>query len=304
MRIRLTPALLAVAGVAGAGCTTPEPPAIPEWQPPAEAEIPNDSLGAAIRRGLAFFRFTPESLPGYATSSLRCTSCHQQDGRKASAAPVTGAHARYPRYLPRSGAVVTLADRVNFCLTRSLAGYPLPHGSREMEDFLAYLAFLSRGLPVGGNAPGGEALLPMPDTLAADTARGRVVFEATCAVCHGPDGAGVGLFPALWGPRSYAIGASMARLERAASFIFHNMPQAAPGTLTMQQAYDVAAYINAQPRPDSPGKADDWPAGGAPPDVPYATSGRDPVNPPARLLPRRDPGRTIVPAPGNARSIP
>lgn len=298
--------ILGIAALSVLGCARSQPPPVAEWQPPAESEIPNDSLGAAIRRGLALLRFTPESLPQYATSNLRCTSCHQQDGRKASSAPLTGAHARYPRYLPRSGAVVTLADRVNFCLTRSLAGYPIPHGSREMEDLLAYFAFLSRGLPIGGQAPGGEGLLPMPDTLVADTARGRVVYQASCAVCHQQDGAGSGMLPALWGPRSYSIGASMARLERAASFISHNMPQTAPGSLTAQQAFDVAAYINAQPRPDSPGKQDDWPAGGAPPDVPYATPGRSAYQPPARLLPRSNPGRTLVPAPvkSNARSQP
>jgi thiosulfate dehydrogenase len=228
---------------------------------------------------------------------LRCTSCHQQDGRKATAIPLSAAHIRFPRYLSRSGAVVTLADRVNFCFTRSLAGYPIPTDSREMGDILAYLAFLSRGLTVGGNAPGGEGLPAMPDTLPADTTRGRVVYESTCAVCHQQDGGGAGVIPALWGPHSYSIGASMARVERAASFISRNMPQSAPGTLTAQQAFDVAGFINAQPRPDSPGKQDDWPAGGAPADVPYATNGREAHNPPARLLPRQHPERSVVSSP-------
>ena len=304
--LRLGVAALGVTGCARKQPPPPPPPPHAEWQPPLESEIPNDSLGAAIRRGLALLRFTPESLPQYATSSLRCTSCHQQDGRKATAAPLIGAQARFPRYLPRSGAVITLADRVNFCLTRSLAGYAIPHGSREMEDILAYLAFLSRGLPIGGKAAGGEGLVAMRDTLAADTARGRSVFNTSCAVCHRPDGSGAGMIPALWGPRSYSIGASMARVERAASFISHNMPQTAPGSLTPQQAFDVAAFINAQPRPDSPGKQDDWPAGGTPPDVPYATHGHAPFHPPARLLPRSTPGRALVPAPVriNARSQP
>src|SRR5215831_4270966 len=87
------------------------------WRPPTEADIPTDSLGAAIRRGLYLLRFTPESLPAFATSSLRCTSCHENDGTKASAAPLTGAHARYPKYMTRSGAVIGLADRVNYCFT-------------------------------------------------------------------------------------------------------------------------------------------------------------------------------------------
>ena len=68
--------------------------------------------------------------------------------------------------------------------------------------------------------------------------------------------------PALWGEKSYSVGASMAREERAASFIWHNMPQTAPGTLQPQEAFDLAAFINKHPRPDSPGKEGDWPMGG------------------------------------------
>ena len=55
----------------------------------------------------------------------------------------------------------------------------------------------------------------------------------------------------------------------------HNMPQTAPGSLTAQEAFDLSAFINAQPRPDSPGKEDDWPMGGAPADVPYDTKGHE-----------------------------
>lgn len=77
----------------------------------------------------------------------------------------------------------------------------------------------------------------------------------------------------------------MARVERAASFVRHNMPYDRPGTLTDQQALDVAAYIDSQARPDSPGKEHDWPAGGAPADVPYDTRGHRASNPPP-VLPR------------------
>lgn len=267
------------------------------WTPPADSEIPNDSLGASIRRGLALLRFTPESLPQYATSNLRCTSCHQLDGRKPSSAPLAGSHARFPKYMTRSGAVITLADRVNYCFTRSLAGNAIPTDSREMEDILAYLAFLSKGVPVGAKVMGTDGLLAMKDTLVGDTARGRLVFETTCVTCHQRDGAGTGPIPALWGAKSYSIGASMARVERAASFISHNMPQTAPGSLTAQQAFDVAAFINAHERPDSPGKEGDWPLGGTPKDVPYATKGHEPFHPPAHLVPRTNPMGALVPVP-------
>jgi cytochrome c len=95
----------------------------------------------------------------------------------------------------------------------------------------------------------------------------------------------------------------MARTERAASFIRHNMPLDQPGTLTDQQAYDVAAFITAMARPDMPGKVRDWPDGGAPADVPYDTKGHDAMSPP-RLLPRSGDVRAAivdVPVSVNAR---
>jgi thiosulfate dehydrogenase len=49
------------------------------------------------------------------------------------------------------------------------------------------------------------------------------------------------------------------------------MPFDQPGTLTDQQAFDVAAFVVAQPRPDFPGKQFDWPHGDPPPDVAYST---------------------------------
>jgi thiosulfate dehydrogenase len=184
---------------------------------------------------------------------------------------------------------------VNYCITRSLAGWRLPSESREMHDMVAYLAFMSRGAPVG--VPGRSTAMPPMPTLTGDAARGAQVYRTSCARCHGADGAGIAKVPALWGAKSFSVGASMTREERAASFVRHNMPFDQPGTLTDQQAFDVAAYFIAKPRPDLPGKERDWPAGGAPADVPYNTKGHRAYRPPARLLPRRDPARAIIAAP-------
>jgi len=167
-----------------------------------------------------------------------------------------------------------------------------------MVDILSYLAFISRDVPVGAHIAGTNGLLSMKDTLVGNIKSGEQLFATKlCITCHGPEGKGNGPIPALWGPMSYSIGASMAREERAASFIFHNMPQTKPGSLTAQQAYDLAAFINSHPRPDSPGKQDDWPMGGAPADTPYDTKGHTAHRPPASLVPRANPRGTIVPAP-------
>lgn len=267
-----------------------------DYAPPSDSAIPNDSLGASIRRGRAIFVRTTDSLPRYAPGNIQCASCHLDAGRRRDAAALMGVHARFPKYLDRSAAVIPIEDRINYCFTRSLAGTRLPNNSREMQDIVAYFAFLSTGVPIGAHVKG-EGMPKMP-AMTGDTTRGARLFATTCAICHGAEGQGnPPAFPALWGPKSYSIGASMAREERAATFIRHFMPQNKPGSLTNQQAYDVAAYINAQPRPDSPGKENDWPAGGAASDVPYDTRGHKAYRPPARLVPRRNPGSAIVPAP-------
>jgi thiosulfate dehydrogenase len=268
----------------------PTADALLDYTPPDDSLIPRGPSGASIRRGLALITRTTDSLPRYATSSLQCASCHIDAGRQRDAAGLLGVFARFPKYMDRAGAVVPIEDRVNFCFTRSLAGNPLPTGGRDMRDIVAYLAFISRGVPVGRHVRG-EGMPQMPK-LVGDSARGARLFATTCAACHGIDGQGnPPAFPALWGPKSFSIGASMAREERAATFIRHFMPQNARGSLTDQQAYDLAAFVNSHPRPDSPGKAADWPAGGAPYDVPYATKGHAAYRPPAAgVLPRPEAG--------------
>ena len=264
------------------------------WQPPAIAELPNDSLGAAVRRGFALITATHDSLPQFVAGNLNCTSCHLDGGRRATASPLDGVYARYPRYIERTGAVVPIEDRVNYCFTRSLAGSRLPDDSRAMQDIVAYLAYVSRGVPVGGSM--GPARMPAMPPGQGDTLRGAALYTSQCARCHGSDGGGMANVPALWGPKSFSIGASMARQERAASFIRHNMPFDRPGTLSDGEAYDVAAFITSKPRPDLPGKERDWPLGNAPADVPYDTRGHKAHLPPP-LLPRRNPAGAHVPPP-------
>ena len=242
----------------------------------SERAIPRPASPPAVARGLALMEHTGDSLPKFVRANLRCTSCHLDRGTRLSAAPLIGARQHYPSVMARAGRSVSFEERVNFCFTRSLAGRPLAVESGQMQAIVAYLTSIARE-----NA-GKTGLANMPP-LTGDSARGQGVYVANCARCHGGTGEGNAAVPALWGPRSFAIGASMARVERAASFVRHNMPLDRPGSLTDQQAFDVAAYLNSHPRPDSPGKEQDWPKGGAPVDVPYATAGRTAHSPP--LLP-------------------
>jgi thiosulfate dehydrogenase len=261
------------AGASSAAAATPAAFATPVERvllpSPPDSEIPAGPLGKSVRRGRALFEATRDSLPANVGNRLRCLSCHLDGGRRANASPLVGAFLRYPAYNARSATIFTIEDRINECFRRSMAGSALAPESADLRDMVAYLAFLSRGIQAGADVEGQG--LPKMEPLPTDTARGREIFAANCVRCHGTGGGGTALAPPLWGPGSFSIGAGMARLRTAASFIRHNMPYDLPGTLTDQQAFDVAAYINSQSRPDLAGKENDWPNGDAPPDVAYPT---------------------------------
>ena len=236
---------------------------------PQESEIKDSVTLASVRRGRALIQFTPDSLPQNVKASLTCGNCHVGDGTVRDAMPLVGSYARFPQYRARSGRVDVLEDRINDCFERSMNGKALDRAGRDMHDIIAYLAFLSIGMPVGVEMEGQG--IPRLEPMPGDTVRGQQVFASSCVVCHGADGQGTVAAPPLWGPKSYNIGAGMARVNTAAAFIHKLMPRDKPGTLTPQQAFDVAAYINSRPRPDFARKEYDWPRGGAPPDVAYQT---------------------------------
>ena len=236
---------------------------------PQESEVKDSVILASVRRGRALFRDTKDSLPDHVRATLTCANCHMADGTQANAMPVVGAYARFPQYRGRSARIDRIEDRINDCFERSMNGRALAWNGADMRDMVSYLAFLSLGFPVGVEMEGQS--VPALDPLPGDTTRGREVFNTRCAICHGPDGHGTIAAPPLWGPKSYNIGAGMARVNTAARFIHHLMPRDKPGSLTPQQAFDVATFVNTRPRPDFATKERDWPKGGAPPDVAYET---------------------------------
>jgi thiosulfate dehydrogenase len=218
-------------------------------------------------RGRAILLATRDSLPRNVGNGLRCASCHIDGGLRANAMPWVGSYARFPQYRPRSGRVDLIEDRVNDCFERSMNGKRLDASGRDMRDIVSYLAFLSSGIPVGSEMEGQG--FPRLAPMKGDAARGAQVFVSTCARCHGPNGQGTAIAPPLWGPRSYNVGAGMARINTAASFIYGLMPLDRAQQLTAQQAFDVATYINTRPRPEFRKKIHDWPHGGKPPDADY-----------------------------------
>lgn len=236
---------------------------------PADSEVADSNLRRSIARGRAIMESTADSLPGHVGARLRCMSCHLDGGARVNGLPLIGVYVRYPQYRARAGRVSVIEDRVNECLERSLNGRAIAYDSQEMRDIVAYFAFMSRGTAVGEvvDGVGLTRLTPME----FDTTRGRTLYAERCASCHGADGAGRAAVPPLWGPHAYNIGAGMARVRTAAAFIRHNMPFDRPGSLTDEEAWDIAGYVNTRPRPDYPPKVNDWPLGDPPPGLEYRT---------------------------------
>jgi thiosulfate dehydrogenase len=234
--------------------------------------IPEGPEGDAIRRGLEIVTRTYEILPEHAKNGLHCTSCHLEGGTKANAGPWIGLLSVFPEYRARSGQVDPIERRINDCFERSMNGVALDPASDDMAAIVAYMAFISQGVPKGATPGRSFSRIQNPPT--PDRNAGARLYEQKCAACHGANGEGrkngeAYLFPALSGPESFNIGAGMARLDTAAAYIRWNMPLGLGGTLTDQESYSIADFFVHFDRPDFAGKDEDWPQGGKPRDARY-----------------------------------
>ncbi|MET0209784.1 MAG: c-type cytochrome [Burkholderiaceae bacterium] len=229
-------------------------------------------MGDSIRLGMRIVTDTQSAVKTYVGNGLTCANCHLDAGRQAYAAPLVGLTGLFPEYESRSASVQSLEQRINDCFVRSMNGRKLPSSSHEMVALLAYTTWLSQGVPTGVPVVG-RGFRDIEAPAKPDPVRGKALYAAKCAACHGasgqgtPGAAGAFVFPPLWGPRSFNDGAGMARTSVAAAFVQTKMPLGNAGTLTDQEAYDIAAYFTAQPRPKFVPKTKDWPKGDRPADA-------------------------------------
>ena len=234
------------------------------FSPPTDNTIPAGPNGDAIRRGRLIFTATTAHAGRYVGNGLTYSNCHLDAGRKADASPMWAAWVSYPAYRAKNGRVNTMEDRIRDCFLYSMnapaskAGTPPPYGDNIYRDLQSYFAWLATGAPFGKPLPGRGFMKLDATPLGHDPDRGATVFADQCASCHGADGQGHAnpdgtyAIPSLWGPRSYNWGAGMAGVATAAGFIKANMPYGQGNTLTDQQAWDVAAYIDSRERPRDP----------------------------------------------------
>jgi thiosulfate dehydrogenase len=251
----------------------------PIWTVPEIGALPHDDHGLQVRQGRDLVTATyaiigpnvPDAGKRYAGNNLACSNCHLEAGTKKFGLPLFGLYGDFPQYSARSGAEIGIEDRINSCMTRSLNGRELPAEAPEMQAIVAYIKFLSTGVPPGRQLPGlGAGKMPELDR-AADPERGRPVYTQKCAVCHNTDGSGIRrslpstdlgyMIPPLWGRDTFNDGAGMARLTNFANFVHFNMPHGADylnPQIGVEEAWDVAAYVLSQPRPQKAGLNKDF----------------------------------------------
>jgi len=219
--------------------------------------MPDGEYGRMIRLGQQVFTDTGKYAARYVGNDLACVNCHLDAGRHPDSAPLWASFIHYPAYRKKTGTVDTLASRIQGCFAYSMNGKAPPLDDEVITALQTYAFWLAKGAPVGTPVAGsGYPKLDKP-AQPPDFVRGQKVYEQNCALCHGTDGQGQRarneqVFPPLWGPRSFNWGAGMHQLANAAGFIRANMPLGKGGTLSEQEAWDVAAFMNSHERPQDP----------------------------------------------------
>jgi len=247
------------------------PAAKPMWQPPAVTTIPTGEKGSAILYGQALVSQTarylgPKGSVRAITNGMNCQNCHLQAGTKPFGNNYSFTAASYPKFRARSNSTETLNKRISDCFERSLNGTAPDSSSREMTAIKAYIEWLGSEVQAKEKPDGSGikklAFLSRP----ADPGKGGKIYQQQCRSCHGANGEGTkatdGItytYPPLWGPHSYNDAAGLFRLTRFAGYVKYNMPFGVDYNSTRlsdEEAWDVAAFVNSQPRPHKDQSAD------------------------------------------------
>lgn len=213
--------------------------------------------------------FGPRGSVQQISNGMNCQNCHLDAGKKPWGNNYGAVASTYPKFRERSGTLESISKRVNDCFERSLDGKAIDTSGYEMKSIIAYMHWLGQNVKKG-EKPRGAGIVDVPYlNRAASPAKGQIIYTQTCQSCHGTNGEGVKnlndigySYPPLWGEHSYNSGAGLFRLSRFAGYVRDNMPfnlaSHRTPSLTDEEAWDVAAFVNAQPRPQADIKKD-WP---------------------------------------------
>jgi len=244
------------------------------WVGAGKYQIPDSDSGRLIAYGRDLIENTskylgPKGSVAQITNGMNCQNCHLGAGTIPWGNNYGAVSSTYPQFRGRSGTIETIPKRVNDCLQRSLNGDAIDSSSKEMQAIIAYMHWIGHDVPKK-TKPKGSGIMDIPFLdRAADPENGKTVYFNKCQRCHGADGQGQKntddisyKYPPLWGVNSYTTAAGLFRLSRFAGYVKNNMPFGEVSyhspNLSNEEAWDVAAFINSQPRPVKVFK-EDWP---------------------------------------------
>ena len=242
--------------------------------PLTDPALDDSRLSNEIRAGFRIFTNTRAEAARFTPGRMSCNNCHLNGGQRERSLPLVGITGMFPEYNRRSGRLFSLNDRIVDCFLRSQnatgnahAGEELPSlTAKEVLAVSAYLTWLSEGYETGRNPTWrGQNTIPAAKLIRVETldpAKGEAIFKERCITCHGMDGQGVAVGDKrpgpLWGPDSWNDGAGAARVYTLAGIIRYSMPYLDPGSVTDEDAQQLAAFINSRPRPAYPFKDNDY----------------------------------------------
>ncbi|MBS1515984.1 MAG: c-type cytochrome [Bacteroidetes bacterium] len=233
--------------------------------------LPPDSNGQMIRYGYRLIMET-SNIAGpdvqnpkmrFAGNNLECRNCHFNGGQDKNTMSFVGVANRYPAYSKRHERMSDLKERIDDCFERSMNGNKLPAESYELKSILAYMNWLSKGVPKDLEGVTVKDIdFPKREP---DKEKGKSLYMVKCITCHGFDGLGVLKNPIIQGGVKYVIppiagddsfnnGAGMSRMERLVKFLKTQMPKDNPGSLSLEEAYDIAGYVSGLKRPEYKGE--------------------------------------------------
>ncbi|MDQ6764048.1 MAG: c-type cytochrome [Bacteroidota bacterium] len=250
-----------------------EEPADTVWWGSNEYQIPTGTdNGKLILYGHDLIENTsyylgPKGTVAQISNGMNCQNCHLKAGIVPYGNNYGKVFSTYPQFRARNNGLQDIYARVNDCFERSLNGKALDTTTHEMKAIYAYMKWLGEGISKG-DARGGTGIEKLKYlNRAANPAEGRIVYVANCQSCHGNSGQGVEngeangyVYPPLWGEHSYNDGAGLYRLSNFAGFVKNNMPFGTDyhkPVLSYEEAWDVAAFVNSQPRPHKD-QSEDW----------------------------------------------
>lgn len=234
------------------------------WKPVDISLITDETLKKEVEYGKDLIAHTakyfgPNGSVKKITNGMNCNNCHLDAGTKPWGNNFGSVYSMYPKMNARSGKLENLYERINDCMERSLNGKSLGEDEKEMKAMIAYIEYIGKNVPKNQEAnASGIYKLKFLDR-AANPITGKSLFAAKCASCHQLNGQGVlaadkkeYTYPPLWGDHSYNKGAGLYRISSFAGYIKYNMPNGVTfdtPQLSDEEAWDIAAYVETQPRP-------------------------------------------------------